>query len=96
MDKVVFIISFESIYFLCTLYFQNKNVKKNGRFSFITYLGNLLCYNFMSLAAHNSEFLNIFQYSICVAVYLLESAIYFFYFEMFFNKKYKDVDRGVV
>ena len=93
MEKVVFIICFESLYFLCSLYFQNRNVKKNSRFSFITYLGNLICYNFMLLGTLNSGFLSIFQYSICVAVYLFEYVIYFCYFEIVLYKKYQNIKK---
>lgn len=90
MDKVMFIICFESVYFLLSFYFQNKNVKKNSRFSFITYLGNLICSNFMLLSTLNSGFVSVFQYSICVAIYVFEYVIYFWYFEIVSYKKYTD------
>ena len=42
--------------------------------------------NFMLLGFINNDFINIFQYSTCVTVYLVELTMYFLYYEVFVSK----------
>ena len=86
MSKVIYIICIETIFIIFAFIYQNRYISKYKKFNFIYCIGNIMFTNFMLLGFINNDFINIFQYSTCVTVYLVELTMYFLYYEVFVSK----------